>query len=156
MQNIILVPILCVLIGCLIHIRYKEVCNKRERFRKEHSGFTNSFFDFIECLKSETISLNPSILSEFPQHKRARNAFIDNLKGLRRKRFNKKWAEYEKKYNTVANQGVFGRLAAFAPSQEALEKATHLDAEQWELDRKKKIHRIITQLLKISKRNFWL
>ena len=39
MQNIILVPILCVLIGWLIHIRYKEVCNKRDHFRKEHSGF---------------------------------------------------------------------------------------------------------------------
>lgn len=156
MQNIILVPILCVLIGWLIHIRYKEVCNKRDHFRKEHSGFTNSFLEFVESLESETISLNTSILSEFQQHRRAKDAFIHNLNGLRLKRFNKQWVEYEEEYNSVADQGVFGRFAAFAPSQEALEKATHLDAQQWELERKKKIHAIITELIEMSKKKIWL
>ena len=40
MQYIIQVSILCVLIGWLIHIRYKEVCDKRECFPKEYYGFT--------------------------------------------------------------------------------------------------------------------
>ena len=155
MQNIILLPILCVLIGWLIHIRYKEVNQKRAKFAIEYSSFTNNFLGFIEDLENKTVSLNASILSEFPQHSRAKNAFVHNMRGFRLKRFNEKWAEYEKEYNTVNNQGIFTRFAAFAPSQEALEKATHLDAEQWEIDRKENIHHIITQLLEISERNIW-
>ena len=131
----------------------KVSTEKHQKFLSDAALCRAAFVEFIECLESETINLNLSILSEFPQHRRAKNVFIDNLRCLRLYRFNKKWAKYEKEYNTVANQDVFGRLAAFAPNQEALEKGTHLNAEQWELDRKKKIHSIITQLLKISKRN---
>lgn len=126
--------ILVALLVALITIRYKEVSNKRANFTKEYSDFTNSFLEFIECLNNEDIALNPNILSEFPQHRRVKDTFIHNLRRLRLYRFNKKWAEYEEEYNTVANQDIHTRYAAFAPNQESLEKATHLDAEQWELD----------------------
>ena len=152
----IAIPILVALVSGFIAIRYKEISQKREKFNNEYSDFTDSFLEFIECLESKTIGLNSSILSEFLQHRRAKDVFIHNLKGLRRWRFNKKWAEYEEEYNEVADRDVFTRYAAIAPNREALEKATSLDAEQWEIDRKKKIHRILNQLFKISKRNIWL
>lgn len=155
MENIA-IPILVVLVGGFLTIRYKEVCKKREKCDKEYSDFKSTFLNFIKCLEEPEISLNTMILSEFPIHNDARRKFIHNIKGSRLNRFNKKWAEYEEEYNQVKNLGVFGIAAAIAPSHEALINATHLDAEHWELARKKKIHRIITQLLKISKRNIWL
>lgn len=126
---------------------------KRGKFSKEYSDFRNSFIDFFEFLENSEFNLNAELLAEFKRHKRAKDIFTHNLKGSILKKFDKKWAEYEKEYNTVANLDVYSRFAAIAPSQEALKKATPLDAEQWNLDRKKKIHKIIAELLEISKRN---
>ncbi|HDH88414.1 MAG TPA: hypothetical protein ENF36_10355, partial [Desulfobacteraceae bacterium] len=129
MQNI-LIPILVVLVGWLIHIRYKEVCQKRKNFDKEYSKFAAALFHFINAIQDEKISLNASLLEEFNEHKVAKELFTNNLSGRRLNRFNKKWTEYEKEYYQVKNLGVFGVTAAIAPSQEALAKATHLDAEK--------------------------
>jgi len=152
----ILIPILVVLVGCFIHIRYKEVCQKREKIDKEYSNFADPLLHFVNAIQDEEISLNASFLAEFNRHKFSKEIFINNLSGRRLNRFNQKWAEYEEEYYQVKNLGVFGVTAAIAPSQEALENATHLDAKKWELDRKRKIHGIITELLKISKRKIWL
>ena len=155
MPNKILIPILCVLIAWFIRIRYKEVSDKRAKFAKEHSDFADTFLEFIECLNSKDIALNPEIRSGFPQHKRAKDAFIHNLKGSCLDRFNKKWTEYEYEYNQVNDLGVFGIVAAIAPSSEALAHATPDDPSKWEADRKQKIHTIITELLEISKVKIW-
>ena len=140
MQNIILVPILCVLIGWLIRIRYKAINQKRAKFAKEYSDYANSFLEFIECLNCKDITLNPEILSGFPKHKRAKDGFIYNLKGKRLDRFHQKWAEYEEEYNQVNDLGIFGIATAIAPNPEALAHATSDDAANWEIDRKKRIH----------------
>ena len=155
MPNKILIPILCVLIAWFIRIRYKEVSDKRANFVTEYSDFANCFLVFIECLNSKDIALNPEIRTGFPQHKKAKHAFIQNLRGRRLDRFNKKWVEYENEYNQVNDLGVFGIAAAIAPSSEALAQATSNDAPNWEIDRKKRIHHIITELLKISKVKIW-
>ncbi len=155
MQNIVLIPILCVLIGWLIHIRYKEVCQKRENFDKEYSKFSAPLLHFINAIQDKKISLNASLLSEFDSHKSAKDIFLHNLKGRRLDRFNQKWAEYEKQYQEVAGRGVFGIGAAIAPSLEALQGATPDDPPKWEADRKQKIHTIITVLLEISKVKIW-
>lgn len=148
------------IVGFLIKIYLpyllKKSAEKQREFFSDTIIFRNAFIDFVECLESKTIGLNSNILSEFSQHRRAKDIFIHNLKGLRRWRFNKKWAEYEEEYKEVANRDPFTRYAAIAPNREALGKATHLDAEQWELDRKKKIHHILNQIFKISKRKIWL
>jgi hypothetical protein len=60
------------------------------------------------------------------------------------------------KTSDYINDSVNGVAAAIAPSPEALASASHLDAEKWELERKRKICGIITELLKISKRKIWL
>ena len=155
MENI-LIPILVVLVGWLIHIRYKEVCRKREEFDKEYSKFAAPFLHFINAIQDEQISLNASLLAEFNEHKCAKEIFMNNLSGRRLNNFTQKWAEYEDEYYQVKDLGIFGVAAAIAPSQEALAKATHLDAENWEIERKRKIHSTITELLKISKRKIWL
>jgi len=152
MENI-LIPLLVVLVGWLVRIRYKEICQKREEFDKEYSNFAAPLFYFINAIQDEKISLNASLLSEFNEHKFAKEIFIDSLSGGRLNSFNQKWAEYEEEYYQVKDLGI---LVAIAPSQEALGNATHLDAEKWEVERKRKIHAIITELLKISKRKIWL
>lgn len=152
----IFIVILPVLITAYITIRYTETKKRREKFGEEYSNFRGIFIYFINALKSESVSLNYTILTEFKAHQGAKDIFIHNLRGPRLKRFNKKWAEYEAEYYKVKDLGVFGVAAAIAPSQEALANATHLDAKKWELERKRKIHDIITELLKISKREIWL
>lgn len=156
MQSVILIPILCVLIGWLIRIRYKEVCQKREDISKEYAKFADPLLHFINAIQDKKISLNASLLSEFDSHKTAKDIFVQNLKGRRLDRFNQKWSEYEDEYNQVSNLGIFGITTAIAPSQEALAHATTGDAANWEADRKKRIHYIITELLKISKVRIWL
>ena len=155
MENI-LIPILVVLVGWLIHIRYKEVCRKREEFDKKYSEFAAPLLNFVNAIQDERISLNLSLLAEFNDHKCAKEIFINNLSGRRLKSFNQKWVEYEEEYAQVKDLGVLGVAAAIPPSEEALAKATHLDAEKWEIERKRKIHSIVTELLKISKKKIWL
>jgi len=155
MQNI-LIPILVVLVGWLIHIRYKEVCQKREKFNKEYSKFDGPLFRFVNALQDKKISLNACLITEFNGHKFAKEIFINNLRGRQLNKFNQKWAEYEEEYYQIKDLGVLGAAAAIAPSPEALASASHLDSEKWELERKRKICGIITELLKISKRKIWL
>ncbi|OGW16417.1 MAG: hypothetical protein A3G93_04330 [Nitrospinae bacterium RIFCSPLOWO2_12_FULL_45_22] len=96
MQNIILIPILCVLIGWLIHIRYKEVCQKRENFDKEYAKFADPLLHFLNTLQDKGVSLNYSLLTEFKNHRAMKEIFAKNLSGRCLDRFNQKWAEYEK------------------------------------------------------------
>ena len=152
----ILIVILPVLIIAYITIRYTETKKKREKYNEEYSNFRGVFLDFINALKSESVSLNYAILTEFEVHQGAKDIFIHNLKGFRLKRFNEKWAEYEREYYKIKDLGIFGVAAAIAPDAESLRKATSLDAQQWEFERKANIHRIVTEVLEISKRKIWL
>jgi len=57
MQNVILIPVFCVLIGWLIHIRYKEVCQKREKFNEEYAKFSTPLLHFLNAIQDDqTIS----------------------------------------------------------------------------------------------------
>lgn len=150
-----LIPILVVLIGAFITIRYSEIKRKREKFDKEYSEFKNSFFPFINTLENIEINLNVALLSDFPIHNDAKRKFVHNLAGTRLDRFNEKWAEYEEEYYKVKDLGLFGIAAAIAPDEVALSNATPLDAQQWEFDRKKHIHKIIHELFEISKIKIW-
>ncbi len=95
------------------------------------------------------------ILDEFHKQDIAMKKFIFFLHGKRKSLFLSKWAEYENKYNEIKSLGLMGAIAAIAPDVEALTNATSNDAEIWENERKINIHKIITELLEISKIKKW-
>ena len=155
MQNIILIPILCVLVGWFIHIRYKEVSRKRTKSDQEYSNFAEPLSHFITSIQDKKVHLNYALSTEFENHRLLKDIFIMNLRGHRLRRFNEKWAQYEEHYQEVAKHGAFGIGAAIAPSLEALQGATPDDPPNWEAAKKKEVHSIISELLKIAKVKIW-
>jgi len=158
-MEIIAIPILVVLVGSFITIRYKETMKKRDKFDEEYSKFSKPLLHFIEGIKDSRVDLNSSFLTEFRGQKLLKDVFIRNLKRKRLNRFNQKWAEYEAEYNQVKGNGVHLIGAAIAPSQEALENAIRSRdrnaPRKWEADRKQNIHNIISELLEIAKIKIW-
>lgn len=152
----IFIPIVVALISALITIHYKETRIKRQRFEKEYAAFRNIIFPVIGMLEQGS-HLNTILLSEFPVHEEAKRNFINNLRGIRRKRFKKKWDAYENKYYEIKNLGLSGAFAAIAPNTEALNSnPPHSVVQGWEDARKEQLIKIICSILEISKRNWWL
>ncbi len=151
----IIVSAFGILLAAFIAERFYAIHKKRAKFDKEYSKVSEPLLHFLNTMQDKRASLNYLLLTEFKGHRAAKNIFIRNLKGRCLYRFNKKWAEYEVEYNQVNDLGVFGIGAAIAPSPEALGHATSDDAANWEIDRKQKIHQIITELLEISKVTIW-
>jgi hypothetical protein len=66
--------------------------------------------------------------------------------------------QYEEKYYQVKNLGPLGIAVAIAPDHFELEKAKNNPhvMEKWEADRRKELHGIILNLIKISEKKGWL
>ena len=144
-----------ILLTAFIAERFYTIHKKREIFNREYAKFSEPLLNFTIGIQDKKVNLNCALSAEFKNHRLLEDVFIRNLKGKRLRRFNEKWAEYEKHYNEIANCGVFGIGAAIAPSSEALANATPDDPPKWEADRKNEVHSIITELLEIAKMKIW-
>ncbi|BEH09083.1 MULTISPECIES: hypothetical protein [Geobacter] len=144
--------------GKLIETVIQRQRDDRQEFRTAYAKFAETFSFYLQQLETGETTLNILIVSEFPKHDLARRDFIRYLQGSRKRKFHRKWLEYEEKYYQVKNLGVLGACVAIAPSTEDLEKAKCSPEmmEKWELDRRKELHRIIHGLLQIAEKQSWL
>jgi hypothetical protein len=156
--SIPVVAIFGYLSGKLIEIFVQRQRDDRQEFRTAYAKFTESFSFYLQQLETGETTLNVLILSEFPKHDLARRDFIRLLSKSRKKQFDLKWKQYEEKYYQIKNLGVLGMCTAIAPSEFELERAkcTPGDMEKWELDRRRELHKIIHELLKIAEKKGWL
>lgn len=152
------VAILGYLGGKLIEIFIQRQRDDRQEFKTAYAKFAESFSFYLQQLETGETTLNVLIVSEFPKHDLARRDFIRLLSRSRKKQFGHKWMQYEEKYYQVKNLGVLGMCVAIAPNEFELEKAkcSPDEMEKWELDRRRELHKIILDLLKISEKKGWL
>ena len=152
----LITPILVMLIASLITIRYREIIRKRDKFESDYSKFKKAFSAAIDQLESRDTIVNIIILEGFPKHNMAKRDFIHHLHGLRKRRFLKKWKEYDEKYQEIKSLGIFGFGAAIAPSVEALNNCkSSQEVDTWEHDREIQLLKIIHELLAIAKKKIW-
>jgi len=144
--------------GKLIETVIQRQRDDRQEFRTAYAKFAETFSFYHQQLETGETTLNILIVSEFPKHDLARRDFIRHLTGSRKNKFHHKWLEYEEMYYQVKNLGVLGMCIAIAPNAEELEKAKCSPAvmENWELDRRKELHKITHDLLKLAEKKSWL
>jgi len=151
----IIIPVFVILFSAFIAERFYAVHKKREKFDQEYSKFSEPLLHFLNAIEDNGTSLNYILRTGYKSHLAAKNIFIRNLKGKRLERFNQKWAQYEEKYQEVNGLGACSVGVAIPPNLEALHRVGPDDPKKWEADRKRKIHSIITELLKIAKIKIW-
>jgi hypothetical protein len=144
--------------GKLAEITIQRQRDDRQEFRTAYAKFADTFSFYLQQLENGETTLNVLIASEFPKHDLARRDFVRYLSGSRKREFTHKWMKYEEEYYQVKNLGVFGMCVAIAPNTEELNKAKCTPAlmDQWELDRRKELHEITLDMLKIAERKGWL
>jgi len=136
----------------LIEFLIGQYRDNRQEFRTAYAKFAETFTPYLQKLEMGPATLNLLIVSEFPQHDLARRDFDRYLHGSRKKRFARKWLEYEEKYYQIKQLGVMGFAVAIAPPGTDLIKARSSPEEmvKWELDRRKALYQIIQDLLRIA------
>lgn len=156
--SIPVVAILGYLGGKLIEILLQRQRDDRQEFRTAYAKFAESFSFYLQQLETGETTLNVLIVSEFPKHDLIRRDFIRLLSKSRKKLFDHKWKQYEEKYYQVKSLGALGMCVALAPDHFELEKGKCSPAEmgKWELDRRRELHKIVHDLLKIAKQKGWL
>jgi len=142
------------IVGKIIEIIIYRFNTNWQEFRTAYAKFVEAFTPFLQQLDIGDDTLNALILIEFPKHDLARRDFIRHLRGFHKRKFNKKWLQYEEKYYQIKQFGVMGIVMSFAPSVEAMRKArsSPQDRNKWEMDRRKELYNIISELLKIAER----
>jgi len=156
--SIPVVAIIGYLGGKLIEIFVQRQRDDRQEFRTAYAKFAESFSFYLQQLETGETTLNVLIVSEFPKHDLARRDFIRLLSKSRKKQFDHKWMQYEEKYYQVKNLGVLGMCVAIAPNEFELvqAKCSPIEMEKWELDRRRELHKLIHELLKIAEKKGWL
>ena len=148
--------LLPVLVAALIGIRIYDVRNKQIKIDAEYNKFKKTIWPFLHSILSESGNLNSELLQHFPEHKNAAREFIGNLKGKRKKQFNKLWAAYEAEYLQVKSLGAFAPAVAIAPCEVDLKNNPNaLEMESWEIDRINTISSLLNALLKTAKVQIW-
>jgi len=144
--------------GKLIETIIQRQRDDTQEFRTAYAKFHDVFTPYLQQLETTEASLNAIIVSEFPRHDLARRDFIRHLSKSRKRQFNHKWLQYEEKYYEIKSLGPLGICCAIAPSEFDLEKAkcSPHTMLKWDIDRRKELHNIILDLLKISERKGWL
>lgn len=139
--------------GKLIEILIGNYRDKRQEYRSEYAKFASIFTPYLQQLEMGPATLNMLIVGEFSQHDLARRDFIRHLGWFRRRPFNRKWLEYLQKYYEVKQLGPMAMAVAIAPPEIDLQKyrPTPEDMIRWESDRRRELHRIITDLLRIAR-----
>jgi hypothetical protein len=156
--SIPVVAILGYLGGKIIEISVQRQRDDRQELRTAYAKFAEIFSFYLQQLETGDTTLNVLIVSEFPKHDLARRDFIRHLNKSRKKQFDHKWQQYEEKYYQVKSLGALGMCVALAPNEFELEKAkcSPIEMENWELDRRRELHKIIHELLKIAEQKGWL
>jgi hypothetical protein len=144
-----------ILIAAFIRIRHSEIKTKREKFEKEYSTFKNAFTHATYQIKTGDTTLNLVILGEYSKQETAMTNFIPNLKGSRRKRFEKKWNEYATHYYQLKSIGFDPIAACYAilPIPDSPSDPESLD--RYEKERRKTILNIYKDLLNIGNKRIW-
>jgi hypothetical protein len=129
---------------------------RRDEYLNAYSAFSNAFDYAVQQIKSEGTTLNLLILGEFPKHEAAMSALVSRLQGRRRRRFQKKWAEYRVMYQQVKSMGSawVAATAAIIPTPDS--PTAPSDLERYERERAKTVLRIIDEILEIGKNKAWL
>jgi len=125
---------------------------RKQEYRTAYAKFAETFTPYLQDLEMGQSTLNVLIVGEFPKHDLARRDFIRHL-GRRKKKFHRKWLEYEEKYYEVQRLGTMGMAVALAPPSFDLARTrpSPEDMIQWELDRRRELHKIVSELFHIAK-----
>jgi hypothetical protein len=144
------------LVGKIAEVLIVRHRDDRQEFRLAYAKFAESFTDYLQALENTDVTLNALIIGEFQKHDLAMRNFLRFLDGSRKKKFLRKWAEYEKKYYEIKQLGPMGAAVAIAPPDVDITKVGHNPQEmiRWEINRRREIHKIIHDLLHIANKKY--
>lgn len=143
------------LAGKLIDRLLKRHDDEYRDFKIARDKFTGHFTSYIQSLVAEDCGLNYLILTEFRGHELAMLDFVHRLGRFRKTRFMDAWNKYAEVYHEIYALGPLGVAVAIAPSEIDLNNAKPGDARIWDQQRRKKLLKIIQNILHISQKKGW-
>jgi hypothetical protein len=154
--SISLIAILGYVAGKVIEVLVVRRRDNRQEFRSAYVKFAETFTDYFQALDNIEITLNTLIVGEFSKHDLAMRNFLRFLDGRRKKKFLRKWYEYEQKYYQIKQLGPMGMAVAIAPSDVDINKVGHKPEEmiRWDVNRRKELYKIINELLQIADKKY--